>query len=250
MPIEMTEYARKLLDDLPEQFKDKPRIEILNKAIGRQLQEVWNFFEQLRTLRSIDHAVGKQLDGIGDIVQLSRTDAMGYGAQDMDDETYRDYLYYKIFKNTSTATYYDIMKSFQMSGKPVLYYAEDPEKPATMVLTTEELPGSFDVERLLNMPIIRGAGIGIDITVVTSTEMETTVLYMGSYLGKGYSSHKLPELSPPWDGSMTEYFSTFWQGPYSAHKLPELLPPWDGAMNEYCTTSRQGTYSTHKLPEI
>ena len=37
------------------------------EVVGIELQEVFDFYEQLRTQRSVDTAVGKQLDGVGDI---------------------------------------------------------------------------------------------------------------------------------------------------------------------------------------
>ena len=36
----MADYIQRLHDDLAEQFKDMPTIEALNRAIGRQLNEV------------------------------------------------------------------------------------------------------------------------------------------------------------------------------------------------------------------
>ena len=71
----MVDYIRRLHDDLAEQFKDKATIEALNRTIGRQLNEVRQYFEDLRDKRGIDTAVGKQLDGVGDIVVLSRLEA-------------------------------------------------------------------------------------------------------------------------------------------------------------------------------
>ena len=66
----MVDYIRRLHDDLAEQFKDKATIEALNRTIGRQLNEVRQYFEDLRDKRGIDTAVGKQLDGVGDLQTL------------------------------------------------------------------------------------------------------------------------------------------------------------------------------------
>lgn len=184
MPSELTEYGQKLLDDLPEQFKDKPRIAALNKALGRQLQEVRNFFEQLRNLRSLENAMGAQLDGIGDIVQLSRADALDYGAADMDDETYRDYLYYKIFRNTNTATYYDIMRSLQMFWKLPLYYSEDPDYPATIIIDTASLPPEVDIDKLMTAPVIKAAGVGVHIN--PTVDVNTSAAYTGTVVEMSY----------------------------------------------------------------
>ena len=155
MPIEVTDYARKLLEDLPQQFLEKPRIEALHHALGRQLQQVQDFYGQLMTLRSLAQAEGVQLDGVGDIVQLPRGG--------LDDAAYRDYLYYKIFKNTNTTTYYDIMRSLRMFWELPLYYSEDPAYPATILIDTASLPAEVDLDRLMTAPVIKAAGVGVHI---------------------------------------------------------------------------------------
>ena len=43
--------------------------------MGGELQEVFDFFEQLRNERDVYHAIGKQLDGVGDIAVLTRKEA-------------------------------------------------------------------------------------------------------------------------------------------------------------------------------
>ena len=62
----MADYVQKLRDDLVEQFKGKPVIDALMEAVGDELNEVRQFYEDLRDKRNIQTAVGKQLDGIGD----------------------------------------------------------------------------------------------------------------------------------------------------------------------------------------
>ena len=58
--------------DLVEQFKGQPNIEAVMEVIAEQLQDVADFYEDLRTQRSISTAVGSQLDGVGDIVVLAQ----------------------------------------------------------------------------------------------------------------------------------------------------------------------------------
>ena len=61
----MADFVTKLKQDLVEQFRGKANIEALMEVVGIELQEVFDFYEQLRTQRSVDTAVGKQLDGVG-----------------------------------------------------------------------------------------------------------------------------------------------------------------------------------------
>ena len=105
----MADYVATLKNDLVEQFRGKANIEALMEVIGAQLQQVYDFYDQLRQDRGVHTAVGKQLDGVGDIVVMTRMEA-GKLAGDpipfevIDDETYRRYLIYKILKNTCDCT--------------------------------------------------------------------------------------------------------------------------------------------------
>ena len=137
----MADYTLKLKQDLVEQFKDLPNLNALMEVFGEQFQDLADFYESLRTQRNMDNAVGKQLDGVGDIVVLSRAEAgdlASFPSPDtvLDDELYRKFLRYKAFKNTNNTTYSDILRSFSMFWDKPLYYSEDPSEPATMIFTT------------------------------------------------------------------------------------------------------------------
>lgn len=73
---------------LVQQFRGKPRIEALLRAIAAQTQAISDALEDLRTERWIDTAEGAQLDGLGRILGLAR------GA--WDDEQYRARLRVRI----------------------------------------------------------------------------------------------------------------------------------------------------------
>lgn len=73
---------------LVEQFRGKPRIEALLKAIAAQVQDVSDAADDLREKRWLDSAEGAQLDGLGRILGLDR------GA--WDDEQYRARLRVRI----------------------------------------------------------------------------------------------------------------------------------------------------------
>jgi len=71
----MPDYVELLRGDLVEQFKEKPVIDALVSAIGEQLNDVRRFYEDLRDRRGLQTSMGQQLDGVGDIVVLSRLEA-------------------------------------------------------------------------------------------------------------------------------------------------------------------------------
>ena len=181
----MVDYVQKLRDDLVEQFKGKPVIDALMEAVGDELNEVRQFYEDLRNKRNIQTAIGKQLDGIGDNAVLTRLEAGALACTKesvyvLNDDDYRTYLIYKIWKNTNRCTYYDITRAFKMFWDKPLHYREDPDVPATMIFETDALTPEDDVSKLLNAPLIKAAGVAIMVIAKTeSPEMVALAVVRG-----------------------------------------------------------------------
>ena len=64
------------MKDIPQQFLGKHNIEVLIKAFARQLQEVQQIFDDMKTKLDLDTATGQNLDYVGTIIPLSRKEAM------------------------------------------------------------------------------------------------------------------------------------------------------------------------------
>ena len=195
----MDDYIKKLKGDLVEQFRGKRNIEALLETVGKQLQDIADFYEQLRELRAVHTAVGTQLDGVGDIVGLTRSEAgvlagINRTAYVLDDELYRQFLVYKIWRNTNSCTYPDIINSLRMFWDKPLYYQEDPKKTATIIIDTGDLPGDVDTSPLLRVPLIRAAGITLKLQMRTSVDIGKSSLLIRSGLGFAITSTKLPDI--------------------------------------------------------
>ena len=222
----MADYVELLRKDLVEQFREKPVIDALVEAVGLQLGDAARFYEDLRDRRGLHTAEGRQLDGIGDIVALSRLEAgelacVKEPAFVLDDEAYRTFLIYKIWRNTNNCTYYDIIKAFRMFWDKPLYYSEDPEIPATMLFETSMLRPEDHAEKLLTIPYIKAAGVGIHIVAKTETpEMEDAV-YIGAAMGRGYMTTTLPEIPVGIDFSDTVWVAPAMQN-ISQTRLPKM----------------------------
>ena len=176
----MTDYIQVLKSELLEQFKDKPKFNDFMEAVGVQLNEVAEFYEQLRGERSVDSAVGKQLDRIGDIVVLSR-DEVSRETGKNDDETYRRYIIYKILKNTCRCTYYDIMSVINMFWNgPPLIYSESLDDPAKIRFYFEASPELQD--EILCIPYIKAGGVGLQIT---EHKTDNAKMYVGFAARRG-----------------------------------------------------------------
>lgn len=127
------------MSHIPEEFRGKHNIEVLIQAFAEELDAVEVMFQQLHQLRSLDSAVGAQLNRIGDIVALSRIDAnllMGKDAGAIiDDERYRWMLKYKALRNSNRCTFPELEMACQMLyGSEFIYYKEEPEHPAHFYL--------------------------------------------------------------------------------------------------------------------
>lgn len=222
----MAEYMTALKEELVEQFRDKPNIEALMEVIGIELQAVHDFYQQLRDERSVDTAVGKQLDGVGDIAVLTRKEAGQLSGNPIPievipDELYRQYLIYKILKNTCDCTYPNIIKAFRMFWDRPLYYTEDPEQPATMIFDTGEMDGSVDTRPLFTTPLLRAAGVTLKLYARTKTEMKRAPVRIASCLGYALTVTQLPNLEREIDFS-AELYAGSAIGSVSEDTLPVL----------------------------
>lgn len=195
----MADYVVALKKDLVEQFRGKANIEALVEVIGAQFQQVYDFYDQLRYNRDVYTATGKNLDGVGDIAVLTRMEAAQLAGDPIpfeviDDERYRQYLIYKILKNTCDCTYPDIIKAFRMFWDRPLYYTEDPAYPATMIFDTGEMDGTVNTTPLFNTPLLRAAGVTLKLYARTKTPMAPAKLYILSGLGFAVTETLLPAL--------------------------------------------------------
>lgn len=251
----MDKYIATMKKDLVEQFKGKANIEALAEVLGSELQEVFEFFEQLRTQRDLHSAVGRQLDGVGDITVLTRQEAGKLAAyagrgHSTDDETYRKYLVYKVLKNTCDCTYSDIIKAFRMFWDKPLYYSENPEYPAVMFLETGKLAPEDHAENLLAAPIIKAAGVGIHITAITETPVIESEVHITPFLGRGTAITKLPELEPEMPVVGLYVAPVIGRG-MSVTKLPSIEPDLGtAAMVGRATAAMVGTITETRLPEL
>lgn len=222
----MVDFVEKLREDLVEQFKEKPVIDAVMEAIGIQFNDLYRFYSDLKEKRAIHTAFGKQLDGVGDIAVLTRMEAgelacLNESTYVLDDESYRTFLIYKIWKNTNDCTYYDIIKAFRMFWDKPLYYKEDPEVPATMIFETDALTPEDDVTKLLTAPFIKAAGVAIKVIATTETPEMTAEVPVTGIMGRGYMSTTLPEIPVGIDFADTVRLSPAVQN-ITQTKLPEI----------------------------
>lgn len=160
-----TDFYTQMLSDLPSQFKNKEKIDGLIYALSRQLNAVREVSEQLNAMRSLRTAVGKQLDGIGNIAVLTRDEATilalkSSSFKQMTDDIYRLYLVQKIMANMTNCTYQDIYNAMVILwGKTPIGYSESIDEPATITMTVPALSSFDETSTFLGLWEIRPAGV-------------------------------------------------------------------------------------------
>ncbi|MGL5433818.1 MAG: hypothetical protein ACRDBO_00275 [Lachnospiraceae bacterium] len=122
------------------QFRNQPVTNGIQRAIADALQSVYAESQQLRDLGDIDKMAGKNLDVIGERLDLSRSEAYiilrRSQSVEVTDEIYRKCLKWKQLKNNFTGTYPEIMESIRILWKTDnIIYRELPEHPAHIFIS-------------------------------------------------------------------------------------------------------------------
>jgi hypothetical protein len=128
MPLEhITDHADRAEARLITQYKGKPNMVAAVRAFASEMQAaedaLWQVYEQ----RSIENAVGVQLDGLGRIVGVQR--------QGRGDETFRLYIRVTRLLNRSSGTIPELLKMFGLIADPLgLSVVLEEQFPAALVL--------------------------------------------------------------------------------------------------------------------
>lgn len=161
--------TQSFLNKLPEQFKRKNNIEVMIKAFAGELEVVEEAFKDLEELRSLRTAFGKQLDGIGEIVVLTRAESTSYaGIVDfnvIDDERYRLFLMYKALRNANTCTFPELMEICRLLyNAKLLYYREFDSHPAHFQVMVGAVFDEWMLKMLNNTKLtVKPGGVSVDI---------------------------------------------------------------------------------------
>ena len=141
-------------------------------------------FDDLENLTDLDTATGQNLDMVGTIIPLSRKEAgilAGINVEDpvISDERYRQFLRYQNLVNTNECTYYDLMNGLALlwDVSPI-YYIEDPDMPATIILTMPFLKPGGEVVRVGEAPMVKPAGVRIEFEYQIKVVVETLVRWI------------------------------------------------------------------------
>lgn len=167
--------------DLPQQFQGKKYIETLISAFSKQIGELHEVFNELSIKTDLEGATGRNLDMVGDIVSLTRKEAALMAGVRIDepiisDDRYRQFLKYKVLKNTNDCTYYDIMKSIEILWDTSnIKYIEDPSRPATILIRLHTINVDSDVDPAVGKTLaVKPAGVALIYTIHYCTVFDHT----------------------------------------------------------------------------
>ncbi|GEM_PF-2556056 len=185
-------------------FGDETGDSLTNGAHGIQLDRIGEVVDLTRKQATI---VSNKIESINDIAKSGYiTDdtlirfirdnfTTYYPDNSLEDPEYSEYLFYKIFLNSSYCTYSDVIKSLRMfwSTTPI-YYSEDKDEPATIILSTPELRPEQNARLFFLAPVVKAAGVKLYREAVTVDDVRDPQLYLGGGLFNGVIQSTLPYL--------------------------------------------------------
>ncbi len=123
-------HTEKALDLLIEQFrKDKPLLHGFIAAFTDNMQGIEDTLFDMSRFRSLNTATGTQLDNIGTILNLPRTNS--------DDEIYRSDLLFQVYLNTSFGTPETLIQAVdKLTNAKTVDYVES--YPASVILIVNQ----------------------------------------------------------------------------------------------------------------
>lgn len=162
----ITNHVERALNLLVSQFKEtnsgqaRNNIQKLIKCLVEQVQEIDNVNQQLLNQRSLNTALGVQLDKLGEILGLERQDGES-------DEDYRERLKFQAFINNSDGTPEKVINILKVitNATKVRYHELH---PAAFQLTTDGSSFPNPVSQLIDL-ISSSSPAGVQYVPITAT---------------------------------------------------------------------------------
>lgn len=204
-----------------DETDDKPVLYAVLSALGEEMDEITQVFKDLNEKRNISNSVGKQLDGIGEIVAMDRTidkamalsffgfsDQPNTGTFDMarfrnpgesylesynlQDAEYRTVLRQKIRKNNSDATTEEMIRSLKFIFDAEYVVLEEPGNANVVIgigrkLTANDMLLAESVDLM-----VRAAGVGLKYKV--DFDVNNYFGFLGQPYARGFDDGKFVDM--------------------------------------------------------
>lgn len=166
----ITTHVVDALNRLLEQYKDKERIRAIVSSKTEQDQVLENTLHDLNNFRSIDTAVGVQLDGLGDILGIDRGG--------LNDEDYRARLKIKIVQNLSNGEPDRLITVYAfLTGATQIQYAEHYPAGVALMANAPVPPGQ---ETLIYREIQKIAPAGVRVDYIGEYDPDDAFAFEGT----------------------------------------------------------------------
>ena len=171
-------HVAQALARLREQYQSKPNIEALIQSWTNQIQELEEITSDMSTNRTVNSAVGIQLDRLGELLNRPR--------EGRTDEQYRIVLLAKISQNISRGTPEDVINVFKVLTSSAKVYLSDDEHGEIYLLADHVLTQD-DVNTIIReMYTVVAAGVRIN--GLGSFDPDDSFAFYGVDIAKGFSS--------------------------------------------------------------
>jgi len=165
MPLtKKTNHSEEAQGRLLEQFRESEKFKALVASYAAQVQELENVLFQLIDDRTIDTAVGVQLDGIGQIV--------GQAREGRTDDQYRLILKTRITINNSSGTVEDIIAVCDaVTGANTIEVQQYFPKAVNVILTDALVEDPDEVEKIVESVVDAGVNLVIEYRISPEGEI-------------------------------------------------------------------------------
>ena len=189
------------LKDIPCQFREGENINGLIGVFSKELDELLQVNQDLMYKVDLATAEGKNLDRVGEIVNLSRPDAYKLleltTAEVVGDEMYRNALRFKVLKNNTDGTYDDIMKGLHLlwdEDGARLTYGENNFGQAEIEIGVYDVPTDAVDPYTIKPMVIKPGGVRIwfDVNYKDKIQTDDWERFCHLRITSGYYHH--------WDG--------------------------------------------------
>lgn len=171
-------HVDQALARLREQYQGKPNIEALIRSWTLQIQELEEITSDLATNRTVNNAIGIQLDRLGELLNKPR--------EGRTDEQYRIVLLAKISQNISRGTPEDVINVFKVLTASAKVYLSDDEHGEIYLLADHVLTQDEVNTIIREMYTVVAAGVRIN--GLGSFDPDDSFAFYGVDIAKGFSS--------------------------------------------------------------
>lgn len=179
MAAHITDHVARAIARLPDQFKGKVKLELLLTTFIEPFQEIEDALWQLLTERTLDVAIGQQLDDIGTIVQFFRDGA--------NDDTYRRRLRARVKVIRSRGSGDELLQITRLIIDDALATVTlVPGYPAALVIRIDARPVAQEIAEMA-IDFLRKAVAGGVRIILEYTTLDTSGLFRWD-TGPGWDS--------------------------------------------------------------